>query len=135
MAHKGQKAVSVEMFLAVARQAGCSIEMKSYIIISNPKESGKQILVEKYSPKGATEIKARWVELRGAGKVPYNSATEGVVAHDHNSPSIKFRLDIDSVDEEGLKRNFSSLVNNLMGIKPAQQELPLSPPAEEAQAA
>jgi hypothetical protein len=134
MAHKGQSVVSVEMFLAVARSLGCTVEMKSYIIISNPKASGKQVLVEKYQPKGQTEIKARWVELRGAGKTPYNSSTPGVVPHDHSSPSIKFRLDID-VEEAVLKRNFTSLLENLMGILPAQAELPLSPPAEEAQAA
>jgi len=132
MAYKGQTAVSVEKFLVIARRAGAKVDEKSYVVITNPSTTGKQVLVERYLPKGAAEAKARWVELRGAGKVPYNSSTTGVVLHNHSSPSISHRLDTDA-DEATILKNFALLINELMGIT-AQEiptEEPASPPAEE----
>lgn len=117
MAYKGQTAVSVEKFLAVAKEVGAQVETTSgYLIITKPGAPDQQVLVEKFQKKGATVAIARWVELRGKGKVPYNSSTEGVVPHDHSSPSIKWRLNTD-VEEATILKNFSLLIDSLMGIK------------------
>lgn len=125
MAYKGQTVVSVEKFLAVAEKVGSKVEHTSgYIVITKSGSPDQQVLVEKSLKKGATVATARWVELRGKGKTPYNSSSPGVVPHDHSSPSIKWRLDTD-VDEATILKNFALLIDSLMGIKPVEQ------PAEE----
>jgi hypothetical protein len=123
MAYKGSTVVSVEKFLAIAATVKAQVEMTTgYIVITKPGVPDKQVLVEKSLKKGATVATARWVELRGKGKVPYNSSTEGVVPHDHSSPSIKWRLNTDA-DEATILKNFSLLMNSLCDIQPVKEEI------------
>ena len=115
MGYKGQTSVEYAKFVAVAKELGAAVEEKSYTIITKPGNSDQQVLVERSLPKGATVAKTRWVELRGKGKTPYNSGTEGVVPHDHSSPSIKFRLNTD-VEEATILANFRLLIAHLLGV-------------------
>jgi hypothetical protein len=134
MAYKGSTVVSVEKFLAIAALVSASVEHTSgYIIITKPGAPDKQVLVEKSLKKGATVATARWVELRGKGKTPYVVSSPGIVPHVHSSPSITHRLDTDA-DEATILKNFSLLINLLCDVKPAQTELTLTAPAEEAAA-
>lgn len=132
MGYKGQTSVELSKLLAIATQLGAKIEEKSYIILTKPGQDNQQVLVEKSLPKGATVAKARWIELRGKGKTPYNSSTPGVVPHDHSSPSIKWRLNTDE-SEETILANFRLLIASMMGVKlEEEKKVEEQAPVEEA---
>ena len=138
MGYKGQTSVELSKLLAIATQLGAKVEEKSYIILTKPGQDNQQVLVEKSLPKGATVAKARWIELRGKGKTPYNSSTPGVVPHDHSSPSIKWRLNTDE-SEETILANFRLLIASMMGVKLEEKKIEESteesqPQAEQAAA-
>jgi hypothetical protein len=113
MGHKSDVSVEYSKLIAICTRLGAKVDEKSYTVV-NP-GTGKQILVEKKLPKGATVAKTTWVELRGQGKTPYLGTTDGVVDHTHSSPSIKKRLDLTGEEAVVLKR-FELLVADSLGI-------------------
>jgi len=116
MAYKGSVSVATSKLTSVAKEMGALVETTSgYLIVTKPGEGSKQVLVEAFLKKGATESITRWVELRGKGKTPYVSESPNVIFHDHSSPSIKRRLDTDKSEEEILW-SFRLLIADLMGV-------------------
>lgn len=132
MAYKGLTVVSTELFLAIAREKGATIEPTSgYFVITKPSAPDRQVLVEKFVKKGSASSVSRWVELRGKGKTPFVSSSPGVVDHVHSSPSIAKRLDTDA-DEKTILANFRLLIaHELMGEEKSQIEMKL-PESQEA---
>lgn len=133
MAYKGKTVVSTELFLAIAREKGATVESTSgYIVITKPGAPDRQVLVEKFVKKGAAASASRWVELRGKGKTPFVSSSPGVVDHSHSSPSITKRLDTDA-DEKTILDNFRLLIaHELMGEAKPQLEMQLDVKEEAA---
>jgi hypothetical protein len=122
MAHKGKTTVATSKLVTLAEEKGAQVESTTgYLIITKKGEPNRQVLVERSIPKGKLESSSRWIELRGKGKVPYLSSSPGVVPHDHSSPSIKARLDMD-VEEAKILETFGLLMNDLLGIKEEVKE-------------
>lgn len=143
MAHKGTVTVATSVLSNLAAAKGAQVSKTSgYLVITKPGAPDKQVLVENFQKKGATESITRWVECRGKGKTPFVPSSPGIVPHSHSSPSITHRLDTDSSPEKVIEQ-FGLLIDFLMGVEVKKEEKkeeiaglpagdePLSAPAEE----
>jgi hypothetical protein len=108
MAHSGRIQTATSKLIRIAERKGAALSRNTaYYIATNPGAPGREVLF--YKGK-----KTRWIELRGTKDTPYFSATPGVVQHEHESSSIRYRLDTDHGTEADVVARFSALIDNLM---------------------